>query len=132
MHAPLQATEKYLNRFKQIEDPKRRSYAALQSAMDDAIGTVLAKLPGGDAQKALKMFSEQARLEVLYGQTYHLPHHRSPAVHPLNHVRVLSRQLGAAARAAPIYFSSIFDVMQTRTASVLREVLKSFLRFDVV
>jgi arylsulfatase A-like enzyme len=44
VHAPLQAPEKYLARFKHIEDPKRRSYAALQSAMDDAVGTVLAKL----------------------------------------------------------------------------------------
>ena len=44
------------------------------------------KLPGGDADKTLKVFSEQARLEVLYGQTYHLPHYRSPAIYPLNHV----------------------------------------------
>jgi arylsulfatase A-like enzyme len=44
VHAPLQATEKYLDRFKHIADPKRRAYAALQSAMDDAVGVVLAKL----------------------------------------------------------------------------------------
>jgi arylsulfatase A-like enzyme len=44
VHAPLQATEKYLGRFAHIADPKRRAYAALQSAMDDAVGTVLAKL----------------------------------------------------------------------------------------
>ncbi len=44
VHAPLQATEKYLERFKHIDDPKRRSYVALQSAMDDAVGVVLARL----------------------------------------------------------------------------------------
>jgi arylsulfatase A-like enzyme len=44
VHAPLQATEKYLDRFKHIADPKRHAYAALQSAMDDAVGVVLAKL----------------------------------------------------------------------------------------
>jgi arylsulfatase A-like enzyme len=44
VHAPLQATEKYLDRFAHIADPKRRAYAALQSAMDDAVGVVLAKL----------------------------------------------------------------------------------------
>jgi arylsulfatase A-like enzyme len=44
VHAPLQATEKYLGRFAHIADPKRRAYAALQSAMDDAVGVVLAKL----------------------------------------------------------------------------------------
>ena len=44
VHAPLQALEKYLGRFKHIEDPKRRTYAAMQSAMDAAVGTVLAKI----------------------------------------------------------------------------------------
>jgi arylsulfatase A-like enzyme len=44
VHAPLQATDRYLARFKSIADPKRQAYAALQSAMDDAVGTVLAKL----------------------------------------------------------------------------------------
>ena len=42
VHAPLQATGKYLDRFQSIDDPKRRSYAAMQSAMDDAVGVVLA------------------------------------------------------------------------------------------
>lgn len=43
-HGPLQATEKYLKRFETIEDEKRRTYAAMVSAMDDAVGAVLAKL----------------------------------------------------------------------------------------
>lgn len=40
-HAPLQAPEKYLNRFKDIADEKRRTFAAMMSAMDDAVGAVL-------------------------------------------------------------------------------------------
>jgi arylsulfatase A-like enzyme len=44
VHSPLQATEKYLSRFPQITDKKRQNYAAMQSAMDDAIGAVLAKI----------------------------------------------------------------------------------------
>lgn len=44
VHSPLQATEKYLSRFPHIEDPKRKNYAAMQSAMDDAIGVVLGKI----------------------------------------------------------------------------------------
>lgn len=44
VHMPLQATEKYLARFSHIADPKRRTYAAMQSAMDDAIGAVLGKV----------------------------------------------------------------------------------------
>jgi arylsulfatase A-like enzyme len=43
-HAPLQATEKYLERFPKIEDKDRRTFAAMMSAMDDAVGKVLAKV----------------------------------------------------------------------------------------
>lgn len=43
-HGPLQATEKYLKRFGEIKDEKRRTYAAMTSAMDDAVGAVLGKL----------------------------------------------------------------------------------------
>ena len=44
VHTPLHATEERLNKFSSIEDPKRRKYAAMMSAMDDAIGKVVAKL----------------------------------------------------------------------------------------
>jgi len=44
VHSPMQATEKYLSRFPNITDKKRQTYAAMQSAMDDAIGAVLAKI----------------------------------------------------------------------------------------
>jgi arylsulfatase A-like enzyme len=43
-HGPLQATEKYLNRFLEIESKNRRTYAAMVSAMDDGIGTIISKL----------------------------------------------------------------------------------------
>lgn len=43
-HAPLQAPKKYLDRFPQIQDEKRRTFAAMLSAMDDAVGRVLAKI----------------------------------------------------------------------------------------
>ncbi|PWU20451.1 MAG: sulfatase [Verrucomicrobia bacterium] len=44
VHAPLESTEKYLSRFDKIEQTKRRTFAAMLSAMDDAVGAVLAKL----------------------------------------------------------------------------------------
>lgn len=44
VHTPLEATQKYLQRFPNITEPKRRIYAAMLSAMDDAIGLVFAKL----------------------------------------------------------------------------------------
>ena len=44
VHAPLQAPEKYTKRFASITEPNRRTFAAMLSAMDDAVGVVLAKL----------------------------------------------------------------------------------------
>ncbi len=43
-HAPLEAPQKYLDRFANIKDPMRRKFAAIMSAMDDAVGRVLAKI----------------------------------------------------------------------------------------
>ncbi|HRV55613.1 MAG TPA: sulfatase-like hydrolase/transferase, partial [Mangrovimonas sp.] len=43
-HTPLQAPENYLKRFDTIKDPKRRTYAAMVSAVDDGVGKVLDKL----------------------------------------------------------------------------------------
>ena len=43
-HAPLQSPQKYLDRFPHIGDEKRRTFAAMMSAMDDAVGRVLAKV----------------------------------------------------------------------------------------
>lgn len=44
VHAPLQAPEKYLARFASIADEKRRTFAAMLSAMDDNVGLVLSKV----------------------------------------------------------------------------------------
>jgi arylsulfatase A-like enzyme len=43
-HAPYQAPQKYLDRYKHIADPNRRAYAAMITAMDDEIGRVLGAL----------------------------------------------------------------------------------------
>ena len=43
-HAPLQAPQKYLARFPNITEPKRKLFAAMMSAKDDAVGQVLAKV----------------------------------------------------------------------------------------
>jgi arylsulfatase A-like enzyme len=44
VHAPLQAYENYLKRFPAITDQRRKTFAAMTAAMDDAVGRVLAKL----------------------------------------------------------------------------------------
>jgi arylsulfatase A-like enzyme len=43
-HTPLQATPKYLSRFDHIKDPKRKTYAAMVSAVDDGVGQILKTL----------------------------------------------------------------------------------------
>ncbi len=56
-HVPLEAPEKYLARFPTIADPERRTYAAMVSAMDDAIGRTLAALrEQGLEEKTLVIF----------------------------------------------------------------------------
>jgi len=44
VHTPMHATQARLECFAKIADPTRRTYAAMLSAMDDAIGTVMQKL----------------------------------------------------------------------------------------
>jgi len=43
-HGPLQASEKYLKRFPDIQHPKRKIYAAMVSSLDDGVGRIMAKL----------------------------------------------------------------------------------------
>ena len=43
-HVPLQATAKYLDRYRHIEDQKTRIFAAMVSSLDDSVGEVVAKL----------------------------------------------------------------------------------------
>jgi arylsulfatase A-like enzyme len=56
-HAPLQAPQKYLDRFKGIADEKRRTFAAMMSAKDDAVGRVMAKVRDmGQEENTLVVF----------------------------------------------------------------------------
>lgn len=44
VHSPLEAAEKYEARFPHITDRKRKTYAGMLSALDDAVGRVIAKV----------------------------------------------------------------------------------------
>jgi arylsulfatase A-like enzyme len=44
VHTPMHADDARLEKFKEINDERRRTYAAMMSAMDDAIGAVVNKL----------------------------------------------------------------------------------------
>ena len=57
VHTPLQADEARLTKFAAITDPKRRTYAAMMFAMDEAIGRVRATLEKtGQSQNTLIVF----------------------------------------------------------------------------
>lgn len=56
VHTPLQGDDARLARFAAIADPKRRTYAAMLSAMDDAIGRVLEKLRTTGLEKNTLIF----------------------------------------------------------------------------
>jgi len=56
-HAPLQAPAEYIDKYANIADPKRRSYAAMTDAMDTTIGKVLGTLrEEGIADDTLVLF----------------------------------------------------------------------------
>ena len=40
-HAPYQAPQEYINRYKSIKDEKRRTYAAMITALDDQVGRIV-------------------------------------------------------------------------------------------
>lgn len=44
VHTPMNATDERLKKFEKIADEKRRTYAAMMSALDENVGRVLAKL----------------------------------------------------------------------------------------
>jgi arylsulfatase A-like enzyme len=50
-HGPLQATKEYLDRFPNIVDNKRKTYAAMVSAVDDGVGRLLDKLESLELDK---------------------------------------------------------------------------------
>ena len=57
VHAPLDTKPDKLEQFKHITDPKRQSYAAMLSSLDDAVGRVLGQLDkSGVTQNTLVFF----------------------------------------------------------------------------
>ena len=56
-HAPLEAPQKYLDRFPGITNEKRKIFAAMMAGMDDAIGRVMAKMTAiGQEENTLYFF----------------------------------------------------------------------------
>jgi arylsulfatase A-like enzyme len=56
-HAPLQAPQKYLDRFPNVADERRKLFSAMMSAMDDAVGRILGKIRDlGQEERTLVWF----------------------------------------------------------------------------
>lgn len=47
-HTPLQATQKYLSRYRHIKEPARRIYAAMVASLDDSVGAIVDALKRSD------------------------------------------------------------------------------------
>ena len=56
VHTPLEATDGRLARFAAIPDRQRRTYAAMLSAMDDAVGAIRAKLKAAGLEEDTLVF----------------------------------------------------------------------------
>ena len=55
-HTPMQATDKYLDRFAHISNKKRKTYAAMVSAVDDGVGLLLDKVESLDLEENTMIF----------------------------------------------------------------------------
>jgi arylsulfatase A-like enzyme len=57
VHTPMEATEEYEARFREITDRRRRTLAGMLAAMDDAVGRVLAEIRArGKEEKTIVFF----------------------------------------------------------------------------
>lgn len=56
VHNPLEAPEKYLSRFSSISNTRRRTFAAMLSALDDGVGAVLNALRASNAPHNTLLF----------------------------------------------------------------------------
>jgi len=56
VHSPLQAADKYMRKFKHIEDIQRRIFAAMLANMDDSVGDILKKLENEDLENDTLVF----------------------------------------------------------------------------
>lgn len=75
-HAPLQAPKEYLEKFAHIEDEKRRYFAAMMAAKDDAVGVILKKIKDlGQEEKTIVFFLADNGGPTLQTSSNNLPLH---------------------------------------------------------
>ena len=56
VHSPLQAADKYMKKFKHIEDVQRRIFAAMLANLDDSVGEIMKKIGDEDLERDTLVF----------------------------------------------------------------------------
>ncbi len=89
-HTPLQATAKYLDRYRHVEDKATRIYAAMVSSLDDSVGLVVTKLEEiGQLDNTLVVFSsDNGCAGYIKGACSNAPHAGFKRYHQEGGVRV--------------------------------------------
>ncbi|MBX3484679.1 sulfatase [Phenylobacterium sp.] len=74
-HTPLQATKKYVDRYRDVPDKGQRVYAAMVSAVDDGVGAVRAKLKaeGIDRNTLIVFLSDNGCASYIQGACSNAP-----------------------------------------------------------
>lgn len=89
-HTPLQATAKYLDRYRHIEDKATRIYAAMVSSLDDSVGLIVSKLEEiGQFDNTLIVFSsDNGCAGYINGACSNAPHAGFKRYHQEGGIRV--------------------------------------------
>ncbi len=108
-HTPLQATKKYMDRFPHIKDERRQIYAAMVSALDDAVGAILSKLRETGLEKdTLVVFSSDNGCATYTGACTNDPLRYGKLTHLEGGFRVpFAMQYPAKLKAGMVYDKAI-------------------------
>ena len=89
-HTPLQATAEYLDRYRHIEDPGTRIYAAMVASLDDSVAAVIAELKEiGQYENTLVVFlSDNGCAGHIDGACSNAPHAGFKGYHQEGGIRV--------------------------------------------
>jgi arylsulfatase A-like enzyme len=88
-HTPLQATRRYLDRYRHIENPAERIYSAMVSSLDDSVGALVSKLKQvGEYDNTLIVFLSDNGCAGYIGVCSNAPHSGFKRYHQEGGIRV--------------------------------------------
>ena len=125
-HTPLQATAKYLDRYRHIDNKAKRIYSAMVSSLDDSVGAVVEKLRAiGQLDNTLIVFSSDngcmgGNYRLTEGMCSNAPHAGYKRYHQEGGIRVpLIMNWPAALPAGTVYEQPVIslDLLATFSAA---------------